>query len=426
MTDQDTHLISDPLQEQAIRLACGTESRIVGITGQAGTGKTTIMKRVYHAWSNAGYTVALAAPTGKAAKRIAEATGLPAMTIHRLLEFSNPGDPDPETGKSVRESHPTRGPKHPLEQSIVLVDEYSMVNHTLNRQLIDAMPAGSKLRVFGDVNQLPPIEEYSVSLGPTPEGSPFKQHLRRFPSVKLEHIYRQGEGSGIVKNAHRILHKMCPQPLDDFGVILGTHQQPKLIEIVEADPEKWRSLDNQIITPTHRGWIGTRKLNTLIQNIVQENNFSEARLMPRNTWDKDTLELLVGDKVLWTKNDYNLMIFNGETGIVEKIEEYGQVVINFGDRVISVPPLIEYTHPKSGNTIHYDPRVQIKLAYAITTHASQGSEYSTIIYMMDKYAMTLQDQNNFYTGVTRARKHATVIADQWSFQRAVRTLPVTV
>lgn len=417
--DTVLQLTKDELQEKAITLCCSTDARIVSVTGQAGTGKTTIMKTVYWAFIDAGHNVALAAPTGKAAKRIQEATGIPAMTIHRLLEFSHPGDPDEKTGKPIGHSTPNRRPGHPLPYSVVLVDEYSMVHHQLHRQLLDAMRAGSMLRCFGDANQLPPIEEFSVAQGPPPEMSPFKQLLIRFPSVKLKNIYRQGEGSDVVFNAHRILNKMCPQQRDDFQLILGHEQQPELLKLVEAEPEQFRSLNYQVITPIHKGWIGTKALNNKMQTIIQGNNMAAAHVIPRNTWDKVELSLTTGDKVLWTKNDYTLEIFNGETGHVIGFED-GQVVIDFSDRVISVPPFIRY-EKSPGEFVSYDPRKCIKLAYAITTHASQGSEYDSVVYMMDKYAMVLQDQSNFYTGVTRAKRRATVIADRYSFQKAVVT-----
>lgn len=378
------------------------------------------MRQVFRSFVEAGHNPVLAAPTGKAAKRISEATGIEAMTIHRLLQFTHPGDPDPKTGKPVRRSYPQREPRNPLVQNVILVDEYSMVNTVLDRQLIDAMPTGSLLRVFGDVNQLPPIEEgYTLDQSTL---SPFKRHLKMFPSVTLKNIYRQGEGSDIVKNAHRILHKMCPQNLPDFVVKITQKQKDAVIDIVMTDLDKWASLDCQIITPTHRGWIGTRKLNLTIQSFVQEGKGAESRLMPRNDWDKHDLMLYVGDKVLWTKNDYIVGIFNGETGIVEGFEEFGHVIINFGDRVVSVPPTVEYERA-DGVVVWYDPRKSIQLAYAITTHASQGSEYQQVVYVMDTYAFMLQDQANFYTGVTRARKKAYVVSDTRSFQKAVQTQP---
>lgn len=417
-------MIEDIYQKEAAHLACGTSNRIVGITGQAGTGKTTIMKLVHESFTSAGYQVVLAAPTGKAAKRISEATGIQAQTIHRLLEFTHPGDPDEKTGKPIGVSEPRRTRQNPLSQNVILVDEYSMVPWLLNRRLVDAMPAGALLRMFGDTNQLPPIEEFSVGVGEAPKQSPFREYLAKFPSVTLKNIYRQGEGSDIVKNAHRILHKMCPQNTTDFALIQSTKQHEVMLKLVERDPQLFRSLMHQIITPTHKGPIGTRKMNLAVQAIVQCDNASTGRVMPRNKWDKHDLVLYEGDKVLWTKNDYNLGIYNGETGIVKSFEEYGQVTIDFGDRIISVPPLVSY-ESSSGHTVHYDPRVNIQLAYCITTHASQGSEYESVFYLMDSYAYMLQDQANFYTGVTRARKKACVITDQRSLQRAVTTLPRT-
>jgi exodeoxyribonuclease V alpha subunit len=344
-----------------------------------------------------------------------------AQTIHRLLEFTHPGDPDEKTGKPLGFSQPRRNETNQLWYDVVLVDEYSMVNTKLNRQLIDAMKAGSLLRMFGDANQLPPIEDFVVTSSPLPELSPFKRYLKDFPSVMLKNIYRQGEGSDIVRNAHRILHKMCPQNSDDFRVMLGNKQQRWLLDIVEAHPAPFGGLDYQVITPTHRGPIGTRELNKQIQKLVHGARMvSEAHIMPRYRWDKFPLELVIGDKILWTNNDYCLGIFNGEIGLVRDFMQHGHVVIDFGDRVISIPPLVKYTNA-SGETVAYDPRVQMKLAYAITTHASQGSEYHEVIYMMDRYAIVLQDQSNFYTGVTRAKKKATVISDLYSFQKAVVT-----
>ncbi len=411
--------VKDELQEKAIALACDTSNRIVGITGQAGTGKTTIMRQVYYAFAEAGHSVALCAPTGKASKRISEATGIQATTIHKLLEYTHPGDPDPKTGKVLGVSVPRRGPMRPLDQSIVLIDEASMVNEELNRAIMDAMPRGGLVRLFGDANQLPPIDE-NQKWGTKPPPSPFERYLKQFPSVTLKNIYRQGEGSGIVKNGHRIINGMCPAQMDDFKITITQQHKNKIMDYVMESGIDFSSLDNQIITPTNKGWIGTVALNVVIQELLQGDKMYTAHVMPRTTWDAKkgiSLQLVVGDKVIWMKNDYQLEIFNGETGVVTSLDN-DLVTIDFGDRVLAVPPWVEY-EAADGHTKGYDPRTQLQLAYVITTHKSQGSEYLHVAYMMDKYAFFLQNRANFYTAVTRARKHVHVISDQRSFQSAV-------
>jgi exodeoxyribonuclease V alpha subunit len=177
------------------------------------------------------------------------------------------------------------------------------------------------------------------------------------------------------------------------------------------------SLDNQIITPTNKGWIGQIQLNQLIQKQIWGTRLHEAVLMPRAKWDKIDLFIMQGEKVIWKKNDYNLGIFNGETGIVEDMGN-DCVSINFGDRVVSVPPWIEYTTP-DGGIKGYDPRVNIYLAYALTTHACQGSEYQHVVYVMDRSAWGLLIRGNFYTAITRARRKAWVVSDTAALQRSV-------
>ncbi len=417
----------DELQQQAIALCCSTEknTRVVAVTGQAGTGKTDIMREVYEAHKAGGHDIALAAPTGKAAKRISEATGIDATTIHRLLEFTHPGDPDEKTGKPIGFSVPRRKPGNSLSQSVILVDEYSMVNQQLHRDLCDALPPGAVLRVFGDVNQLPPIEE-DKRLNKEP--SAFETLIKSFQSVHLKHIYRQGEGSTVVAQAHRILNGWMPQQTDDFQLrfpvgMIGRpgYQNIKDIvtDLVMCGEYKFDTLEDQIITPTNRGWIGTHELNKHVQSLVQDGKMSEAYLMPRHKWDKHDLMLVVGDKVLWTQNDYQLNIFNGETGIVEHVQSES-VSINFGDRVVDIPSMVIYV-AADGTEKYYDPRRSIQLAYVLTTHKCQGSEYGTIVYVMDKSAWMLQNRSNFYTAVTRARKKAIIVSDQQSLQRAVVT-----
>lgn len=404
------------MQQKAITLCGSTNHRIVGVTGQAGTGKTLIMRQVYEAYEAMGHRVALAAPTGKAAKRIAESTGIPATTFHKLLEYTHPGDPD-EKGRVLGISVPRRTPQRPLEFNIVLGDEYSMANEELNRNLIDALPAGGLLRVFGDANQLPPIEEGDFNRQGTRPPSPFERHLKTFPSVTLKNIYRQGEGSGIVKNGHRIINGMCPAQMDDFKITVTQQHVDKLIDYVMESGINFGSLDNQIITPTNKGWIGTVALNIKIQELLQGQKMYTAHVMPRSKWDKNNLVLVPGDKVLWTKNDYQLEIYNGETGIVTSLDN-DLVTIDFGDRTLAIPPWVEY-EAADGKVKGYDPRTQLQLAYVITTHKSQGSEYQNVVYIMDRSAFMLQNRANFYTAITRARKHVHVITDAQSFQRAV-------
>lgn len=413
-------LTLDSLQTQAIDLCCSTNERIVGVTGQAGTGKTTIMRQVYEALADAGHDIALAAPTGKAAKRISEATGIPATTIHRLLEFTHPGDPDPNTGKVTGVSVPRRRPDNPLEQSVILVDEASMINKQLWRDLIDAMSRGAIIRCFGDVNQLPPIEDDYNDKTP----SPFQKVLKDFKSVRLEHIYRQGEGSGIVKNGHRVLHGMMPFVADDFKIIWTGELAPndpvsRLLKFVTDHPEiDFNSLDNQIITPINKSWIGQYELNIKLQQLIQKDKIFDAIMLPRPRWEKDkTCMIVPGDKVIWRKNDYKLEIYNGETGrIVDVVNDV--ISIDFGDRVVGVPPWVEYLDA-DGNTKGYDPREQIDLAYAVTTHKSQGSEYQHSVYVIDKSSYSMHHRNNLYTAITRARKSAFVITDQRSLQQSV-------
>ena len=412
--------IRDELQEEAIAKACNTDHRIVGVTGQAGTGKTTIMRRVYHAFEEAGHAVALCAPTGKAAKRISESTGLHAITIHKLLEYTHPGDPDPKTGKILGVSVPRRDQFNRLDYSVVLVDEYSMVNEEINRALLDAMPPGGLVRMFGDANQLPPIEPgEGFNRGTRPQ-SPFERHLKQFPSTVLKNIYRQGEGSGIVKNGHRILQGMCPSQTDDVKITVTSKQPEKLIDYVMESGIDFKSLDNQIITPTNKSAIGTIALNKTIQELLQDGHIQNARVMPRTQWDAKagkTLMLVPGDKVIWLKNDYQLEIYNGETGIVESLDN-DLVTVNFGDRTLAIPPWVEYEDAK-GKVKGYDPRTQLDLAYVITTHKSQGSEYLNGVYIMGNSAFMLQSRANYYTALTRMRKHVHIISDPRSFQAAV-------
>jgi exodeoxyribonuclease V alpha subunit len=413
----------DPKQAEAVATCCKLAARIVAVTGQAGTGKTTIMRQVYDLLTDKGYRVALAAPTGKAAKRIQEATNIAATTIHRLLEYSHPGDRDPKTGKVYGISTPQRNAYRCLDHDVVLVDEYAMVHHELHRALIDSLPGKGAIRAFGDINQLPPIEP-SQHLMELP--SPFTDILHRFTGIKLETIHRQGVGSGIVENGQRINRGITPVRKPDFDIITTDEPIQKLEHYLfegAGKDCKWDSIRHQIITPTNKGWTGTYALNQFLQRLYRREKDGWLEL-PRHEWHaKLPLRVHVGDKVIYEVNNYGLELFNGEGGIVEEITEFGEIVVDLGDRHVTIPPIQEYLLP-NGDVRQFDPRRDLQLGYAITTHKAQGSEYDTIIYVLNKSSFFVQLRSNFYTAITRARERACLIGDIRSIAGSVqRTKP---
>lgn len=408
----------DEQQIKAISLCLDTTLRMVAVSGPAGTGKTSIMRVAYDKLVDAGHNVVLCAPTGKAAKRIHEATGIPAMTIHRLLEYPHPGERDEKTGKPLRTTDPKRFRGNPIEYNIVLCDEYAMVNTLVHRNLVDALPPGGCIRCFGDINQLQPIESGSHARG---KPSPFREILDKFKSVELETIHRQGEGSGIVHNGQKILQGRVPKRLDDFALFVTDVPTERLDELIydgSLDPSR---LDHQVIVLQNKDWVGAYKLSVWLQKRIWNDRKSDHPWLdvPRNKWaENQPIRIRPGDKVIWTQNDYDLVIFNGETGIVEDTNEFGEIDINFGDRVVTVPPS-KQVETRSGTLVEVDPRMNIDLAYAITTHKSQGSEYMVVAYVMNKSNQAMQCRPNFYTAVTRARERVYVVSDLRSLQGSV-------
>lgn len=437
----DREYVWDDTQLAAITRCCDMQQRIVPVTGVAGTGKTTIIKKVYEELTSAGYRVALCAPTGKAAKRIQEATGLPAMTIHRLLEYPHPGERDPVTGQALSSTDPKRDKDNPINEVVVLADEYAMVNHEVHRNLVYALPPGGRICMFGDVNQLKPIEQGKLAHSE----SPFQAALRRFDGVVLKTIHRTQDGSGVALNGERILRGQVPVRRDDFKLIITEQPINALIEHVMDMLEhgiNYGTNEGQIITPTKRTWVGTHKINAALQDLLNPIGMSARFKLPRNTWDaKNVVYLGVGDKVIWTENAYDLrdlwdryvdgdpergylptppekMIMNGESGIVTYIGENGEVHIDVGDRVVEVPAT-QTIENRRGDVVNIDPRKTIDLGFCITTHKSQGSEWAHVIYMLNKSTMMMQSRHNLYTGISRARQTATIITDQRSLQHSV-------
>lgn len=434
----------DGTQLTAIDRCCDMQQRIVPITGVAGTGKTTIIREVFVKLADAGYRVVLAAPTGKAAKRIQEATGLPAMTLHRLLEYPHPGERDPDTGKALSSTVPKRDKKNPINYEVVLADEYAMVNREVHRNLIDALPSNGRVCMFGDVNQLRPIEKGKNANA----DSPFQVALKKFDGTVLDTIHRQQEGSGIASNGERILAGRVPLRKDDFTMLVTDQPVKALTEYVMdqlmAENINYGTNEGQIISPTKKSWVGTHKLNAALQELLNPIGMHQRISMPRHTWDeKLPIKVGIGDKVIWTENSYDLrdhwdrfvydnedriidyiptppdkQIMNGESGVITAIDEWGGVSIDVGDRVVNVPN-VQTVETRTGALAQIDPRKTIDLGFVITTHKSQGSEWPHVIYVLNKSSNFMQSRHNMYTALSRARKTATLITDQRSLQHSV-------
>jgi exodeoxyribonuclease V alpha subunit len=414
--------------------------------GQAGTGKTTLIKYIAEDIKDGQRKrVAVCAPTGKAARRIFEATGIHAHTIHKLLEYGRPRERDLETGASIDPTTPKRDKWNPLDFDVVLCDEYSMVNHELNRNLIDALPKKGKLIMFGDVSQLSPIEQYPLI---TPD-SPFVQHLAEpGRGFTLEQVFRQEEGSDVLVAATAIRRGQIPKKGNDFKIVMTEEPVKKLRALMAELPHDFSKLENQLLTPVKNRWIGTRALNVMLRNIYNPEGKHAVQLM-RYDWDKKGQVIVsVGDKVVCTENSYDLRryserytefdelgrgivhtyiptpdtkwMLNGEVGIVLEVHPDTTLEVDFGDRVVEIPHEYEEWSDRHKKHFLQFPQRAIDLAYALTTHKAQGSEFENVIYMMSKTISFLLSRENFYTGVTRARKTVHVITDSTALMTSLR------
>ena len=435
----DTIFDWDATQLQAITRCCDMRQRVVPITGVAGTGKTTIIREVFNKLREGMYRVVLCAPTGKAAKRITEATGIPAMTMHRLLEYPYPGERDPETGKALDSTDPKRDKYHPLSYDVVLADEYAMVSREVHRNLIDALPAGGCIRMFGDVNQLKPIEVGRLQM----MESPFEAALKKFDGVRLDTIHRTLDGSTITSNGARILAGRMPLRAPDFDMRFTTEPVRTVEAYVMDMLDKGISYgtnDAQMISPTSKSWTGTYKLSLMLQALLNPLPPGSRIRLPREKWQVDKpITVGIGDKVIWTENSYDLrnpwerfedeemtqyiptppekIIMNGESGRILDITHADVILIDLGDRIVEVPPSLTVDSKKGYREI--DPRKIIDLAYCITTHKAQGSEWSHVTYVMNKSTYYMQSRHNLYTGVSRAARHCCIISDQRSLMYAI-------
>lgn len=429
-------------QNAAVDYATDVKRRIVAVTGEAGSGKTTIMKMAVERLRANKRTVALAAPTGRAARRIYEATGIAAVTIHKLLEYGKP-EIDPITGQPKTESSPSRHRDNPLEFQDVFVDEYAMVNEEIHGNLINALPNGGRLIVFGDVNQLPPIEGYEIikAKGKTP----FQRLLELPSSITLDVVHRQAADSGVLENAHRVSKGQPVKRHKDFDLKITEYPLKALREHLYDGPD-YTLLTNQIISPGRKGPLGVHALNEIIQTFYDSQKDIGDRIeLPRNKWEeKNRISVHVGDKVICNENTYDMRDFferftrwkndtdpewdsyipcpdtfkmlNGEIGLVNEVLPDGSISIDFGDRTVHLPINYRDYIPKFNKMINRDPRKSIDLAYAVTTHKTQGSEFDQVCYIMHSSLWYNMNRNNIYTGITRAKQRVVMITDTRTWQ----------
>lgn len=374
--------------EQRHALRCALQSKVTIITGGPGTGKTTLLKSLVAALGAAGIKPALAAPTGRAARRLAEACGREAKTIHRLLEYS------PETGGFVR------GPEFPLRANYVVVDEASMMDVELAASLLSALMPESSLLLVGDRDQLP-------SVGP---GSVLKDIIVSglVPVIELREVYRQARESAIVSNAHRLNRGQFPdvsnRPDGDFFFferaapedVLQTVKQLVQNRLVGRfgirDPG-----DIQVLTPMNRGSLGTHVLNQELQGLLNPAG-REIRAGDRAFRE--------GDRVIQLRNDYERMVFNGSTGRVLTVDtERGRMTVAFED-----------THAD------YDLSDidELALGYAISVHKSQGSQYPAVVMTVHPSHYLMLRRNLLYTAITRAERVCVLVGTRSALQQAVR------
>ena len=364
----------DELQIKAIQTAI--DNNVMVLTGGPGTGKTTTTKGIIEMLTGMGLTIILAAPTGKAAKKMSETTGREAKTIHRLLEYN------PATGCAYNEYAP-------LPYDVVIVDECSMINIMLMSTLMSAIAPTTKVIMIGDIDQLPAIGPGNV-LGDIIDSE-------TVPVIKLNRIFRQAQDSNIIMNAHRIKNGepivVSNKKDSDFFVI--ECRQDVIEETVDLVKRRLplaydcEPLDVQVLTPMKKCTVGVDNLNVALQDALNPDRISLKR---------GKYEFREGDKVIQTVNNYEKDVFNGDGGFITKIDLDEKIVhILFDDREL------EYTYPEME---------EIQLAYAMTIHKSQGSEYKIVVIPITYANKIMMERNLIYTAITRAKEICVIIGEK--------------
>lgn len=401
--EESTGMVLDALQAEAVKEAAS--NGLMVITGGPGTGKTTTINTIIRYFELEGLDIFLAAPTGRAAKRMSETTGFEARTIHRMLEVN---------GGMEGNGRFERDEDNPLETDVIIIDEMSMVDITLMYHLLKAILPGTRLILVGDVNQLP-------SVGP---GSVLRDMIysKRFHVVRLTKVFRQAAQSDIIVNAHKINHgepvSLDNKSMDFFflkrfeadviiRVVIQLIRQ-KLPKYVDATP-----FDIQVLTPMRKGLLGVERLNGILQQYLN------PPASDKKEHEYHDMVFREGDKVMQIKNNYQLEwevrskygiaaekgmgIFNGDMGIIQTINSYAETMT------------VEFDE---GRLVDYSLKQleELELAYAVTIHKSQGSEYPAVVIPLLTGPRMLMNRNLLYTAVTRAKKCVTLVGDDRTFQ----------
>ena len=376
-------------QREAIRQAC--RHPVLVVTGGPGVGKTTLVRSLLEIFTAKKLKCVLAAPTGRAARRMTEATGRPAQTIHRLLAF------DPASGEF------SRGYRQPLQGDVFVVDEVSMVDVVLAHQFLRSVPTGAVVVLVGDVDQLPSVGPGTFLTDVIGSGL--------LPVVRLTQIFRQAQESRIVSAAYAVHQGRLPEssgkaePLSDFyTVVCETPQETAdmLLRLVrERIPERFGfdpRTEIQVLTPMNRGPLGARALNVALQ----------ARLNPANrqgSVERFGTTFRVGDRVIQTENNYDRDVFNGDMGVIERTDDEEQeLTVRFGER----PVLYDFGDLD-----------ELSLAYALTIHKSQGSEYPCVVIPLHTQHFVMLQRNLLYTAITRGKRLVVIVGPKAALEVAV-------
>ena len=409
--EKETGTSLDEMQKRAVTEAASHGLSI--LTGGPGTGKTTTINAIIRFFAGEGVELRLAAPTGRAAKRMTEATGYEAQTIHRLLELNGM----PEEEREGQAIHFERNAENPLDADVIIIDEMSMVDIHLMHSLLLAVTAGTRLILVGDENQLP-------SVGP---GNVLRDIIRsrQFSVVELKKIFRQASESDIVVNAHKInrgeqvtlsnksrdFFFLKRQDADIIIRVVIALIQEKLPRYVEAKP-----FDIQVLTPMRKGLLGVERLNQILQRYLNPPDPSKKEREYGQGLFRE------GDKVMQVRNNYQMEweirgrygipvdkgvgVFNGDTGILKIINEFAETAeVEFEDGRCA-----EYS---------FKQLEELELAYAVTIHKSQGSEYPAVVIPLLSGPRMLLNRNLLYTAVTRARKCVTIVGSEETFREMI-------